>query len=224
MANIIGTNSADLLIGTDEADLIEGLGGDDELAGGPGNDTLDGGAGFDIIALWRDNSTIGARIDMGAGRIVGDPINTGTDAFRNVEMIVGTRYDDFYDASTFGLVAGNANYGSAGLLNIIMPLRGSDVIIGNGNTALFFNDSGATSGVTVDLSQGYAYGSYHGNKVILGALTMSGAQALQTTSNWVTQLAIGLKSREHLLATTPLMVVLAMTVLNINVTTFPRAV
>jgi hypothetical protein len=170
MAIIVGTNGPDRLIGTAEADLIEGLGGDDELAGGAGNDTLDGGAGFDWIALWRDNPTIGARIDFGAGRIVGDPVNTGEDSFRNIEQIIGTRLSDFFDASTFGLVAGNGNYGSAGLFNIFMPLRGSDVILGNGSTTLFLNDSGATAGVTVDLSKGYAYGAYHGNKVILGGV------------------------------------------------------
>lgn len=170
MANITGTNSADTLVGTESADLIEGLGGDDDLSGGPGNDTLDGGTGFDWISLWRDNPTRGAAIYFGEGRIAGDEVNTGQDIFKNVEQIIGTKHGDYYDASTFGLVAGNGNYGSSGLFNIFSPLQGSDAILGNGSTALFLNSLNETTGVKVDLSQGWARGLYQGNKVIYGGV------------------------------------------------------
>lgn len=170
MANIVGTNAADLLIGTAEPDTIEGLGGDDELAGGVGNDTLDGGNGFDWIQLWRDNPTRGAAIYFGEGRLSGDPVNTGEDSFKNIEQVIGTTYGDYYDASTFGLVGSNGNFGSSGLFNIFSPLQGSDAIRGNGNTALFFNQTNETSGVTVDLSKGWARSLFQGNKVIYGGV------------------------------------------------------
>jgi Ca2+-binding RTX toxin-like protein len=49
MADILGTEAADILTGTSSADKIVGLGGDDRIIGTAGSDTVDGGAGNDIL-------------------------------------------------------------------------------------------------------------------------------------------------------------------------------
>lgn len=50
MANLTGTNAANIIIGGIDGDIIKGLGGSDELFGGAGNDDIRGGAGADLLS------------------------------------------------------------------------------------------------------------------------------------------------------------------------------
>ena len=62
MANVVGTNGADVLDASDGVtggdDFISGLGGADTIFGLGGNDTIDGGAGADTIDGGANNDTI----------------------------------------------------------------------------------------------------------------------------------------------------------------------
>jgi Ca2+-binding RTX toxin-like protein len=160
-------------------EAVRGSAYDDKLVGGLGNNVLDGGAGFDLVQLWLENHKKGAMIKLGAGTVVVDQTTTGIDTLISIESLVGTDYSDVYSAETFGLQAGNGNYGSSGLSNSFHALRGNDTIIGNGATTLFLGiPLGNTfGGVQVDLSQGWAKSIYLGKKTIQG-----GVSAVEGTS------------------------------------------
>lgn len=57
MANIVGTQGADVLTGTSGNDVITGLAGNDQINGGGGADQIDGGEGDDSIALLLGSGT-----------------------------------------------------------------------------------------------------------------------------------------------------------------------
>ena len=171
MANIIGTQGPDVLEGTDESDSIFGLGADDSiLESGAGNDTIDGGLGFDNIQLWRDYADTGARINMTDGTISTLSGGSDNDLFTNIEMIVGSSRSDVYDASGFGYTPGARNITDYFLTNHIRPLRGDDVITGNGRTMLRLGSNGEDMGVNVNLKEGWARSEYIGDNTILGGV------------------------------------------------------
>lgn len=172
MANVIvGTQGNDNpLLGTDQPELILGLGGDDVIVSGAGSDTIDGGPGFDLLSLWPDFTTGGARINMGQGTVESLTGGPDVDIFMSIEGIIATNFSDIYDASGFGFTAGNRNVGDFGSFNQIFPLRGDDIITGNGNTIVRLDNRNETSSVTVNLREGWARSDYLGTKTILGGV------------------------------------------------------
>lgn len=111
---ISGLDGPDTLLGGAGRDVLYGLGGHDVLDGGAGNDKLYGGAGNDILrpdsggigddlidggSDWDtvDYSsaavTRGVRVDL---RITTaqKTLGAGTDTIRNVEMVIGTSFND----------------------------------------------------------------------------------------------------------------------------------
>jgi Ca2+-binding RTX toxin-like protein len=120
-----------------------------------GNDFIDGGGGFDRASYAFDES--GITVSLATGVVTGGP-TTGTDTLRSIEGIVGTEFNDVYDATGFG--GGSLNAGSSGTLNEFFGQGGNDTVIGNGNTRVSFSSS--SDDVTVTLQEGATHGSATG--------------------------------------------------------------
>ena len=131
-------------------EMFEGRGGDD---------FINGGGGFDRAVYLNEDAPI--VVHLAAGDVFGGP-NTGHDTLRSIEAIIGTNFDDFYDAT--GFTASSTNAGSAGVnpagaaFNEFEGAGGNDTIIGNGNTRIAFYS--ATAGVTVTFT-GLGAGTSH---------------------------------------------------------------
>ena len=148
-----GSNFADTLIGSNASttEFFEGWGGDD---------SIDGAGGFDVARY--DNNNTGVlgisvtRTDAGTSVTGRDAQATnviGTDTLTNVEGVRGTNLDDIYLATGSGF-------------NEFEGMGGGDVITGNGNTRVSYQNSG--SAVAVDLAGGTATGA--GADAILGGV------------------------------------------------------
>ncbi|MGI9384162.1 MAG: calcium-binding protein, partial [Methyloligellaceae bacterium] len=116
----------DDLIGGAGNDIINGGDGSDFIRPGAGNDTIDGGADFDVVS-YREDATGPAGITYTGGvdpsngdttgTVTGDA-SIGTDSLRNIEMIVGTEFQDVFNGG-----AGDERFD---------PLGGIDTINGGG--------------------------------------------------------------------------------------------
>lgn len=155
-----GSNFNDTLLGSNSGspEQFEGRGGDDFINGFGGSDR----AVYQFAAS-------GMTINLAAGTVTGD----GSDTLRSVELIRGSELADVYDAT--GFTASSTNAGSAGVngvgqaFNEFEGLGGNDIITGNGNTRIAFNN--ATGGVTVDLAAGMASGDASvGSDTIIGGV------------------------------------------------------
>jgi Ca2+-binding RTX toxin-like protein len=143
-------------------EVFEGRGGDD---------FIDGRGGFDTAAYNLDAVTTGITVDLAAGTVTGDAA-VGADTLQSVEAIRGTNFADTYDATGFG--PGSTNAGSLGTFNEFEGFAGDDVITGNGNTRLTFNN--ATGGVTVDFVLGTASGDASvGSDTFTGVSSVTGS-------------------------------------------------
>ncbi|MDN5003916.1 VCBS domain-containing protein [Bradyrhizobium sp. GCM10027634] len=166
---IDGLEGNDQISGGDGADLLFGGAGNDRIAGNAGNDHIDGGAGFDR-ALYTD-ATGGVTFNMAAGTASGAGVDN--DTLVNVEAIVGSAFDDTYDATGFTGVSGIP--GSPIGYNEFEGGAGNDTIIGTVNTQGAFltrvSYVSATAGVTVDLAAGTADGDASvGHDTFLGGI------------------------------------------------------
>ncbi len=113
-----------------------GQGGDDQITGN-GN-----------TKIQYANATGGVLIQMAAGKADGDA-SVGHDIFSGVYGALGSNFADVYDATNFTGI-------SFGTYNEFQGQGGDDIITGNGNTQIRFDN--ATAGVTVDLATGNASG------------------------------------------------------------------
>ena len=87
---------------------------------------------------------------MAAGTADGDA-SVGHDTFSGVYSVVGSNFADVYDATSFTGI-------SFGTYNEFQGQGGDDIIIGNGNTQIRFDN--ATAGVIVDLASGNAMATH----------------------------------------------------------------
>jgi Ca2+-binding RTX toxin-like protein len=158
-----GSAFADMLIGGNPASD-----GFESFDGRGGNDWIDGGSGWDRAeASFNGPISTGITVHLAAGTLTGDPVLTGTDTLRGIEMIRGSHLDDWYDATGFS--GSSANAGWFGTLNEFEGLAGNDTIIGNGNTRISYGF--AREGVSVDLAAGTAVGGASvGTDFILGGV------------------------------------------------------
>jgi Ca2+-binding RTX toxin-like protein len=142
-----GTRHADTLTGGQAA--FDAPGTFESFWGQGGADIIDGGSGFDIARydLADGTQANGIVVNLANGNVTGDGLYVGTDTVQHIEAIVGTQLEDIFDATGFG--AASTNAGSLGTLNEFEGLAGNDLVIGNGNTRLVFDN--ATGGVQVDL-------------------------------------------------------------------------
>ncbi len=143
--NTAGAIAANTLSGDESYEIFRGHGGDD---------FIDGKTGLDRADYRGLNQTDGIVVNLAAGTVIGDPLITGTDTLRGIEVIRGTYVDDVYDATGFTLsnaVAASINSGDivvnppAGVtlgsdaFNMFQALAGNDTVIGNGATRVSFN-------------------------------------------------------------------------------------
>ncbi len=178
--DIVGTVGNDNLIGTIAADNIQALAGDDNVTGGDGDDLINGGDGLDR-AIYVGASG-GVSISLASGAVVG-PGDVDNDTLLSVEFILGSDFNDTFNASGFG--ASSANAGSLsyrnldGTLNEFEGMGGDDGIVGNGFTRLSYLN--ATNGVTVDLFAGTAIGGASaGNDIFSGVNSIRGSNLADT--------------------------------------------
>jgi hypothetical protein len=185
-----GSLFADTLIGgqieysaAGKFEMFEGLAGDDLIIGGSGYDwaryivtvgELTGIQKQNPITL--QTQTVGIYVHLAAGVVEGDALNFGTDTLRSVEAVGGSLMDDIYDATGFGSTSVNAASPGIGL-NEFDGGAGNDYIIGNGSTRISY--TGATSGVTVDMSvNNNGSGTVTGD-VSVGTDTFSGVNSIR---------------------------------------------
>lgn len=140
--------------GTKFDDVIRGdniLLGGDTFTGLAGNDTYIGGGGFDGILYSASLSAI--QVDLAAGEVVGGT-DIGTDSLSGIEGIIGSAFNDRYDATNFGFFATNTNAPDDGLFNSMEGRGGNDTILGNGATRIVVQSSSA--GVWINSLEGRA--------------------------------------------------------------------
>lgn len=111
----IGGGGDETITGTDSHDLLNGSDGDDILRGGDGSDVLIGGAGFDTADYSKDRlsgGTAGIAViqddNLGAINITDGFGNT--DIVRDIENLIGTKFDDYFDldgVTRFDIEGGN---------------------------------------------------------------------------------------------------------------------
>ena len=169
---LIGNDGNDLLRGFDGNDLLRGGNGndilraddgDDEIRGDAGNDTIYGGGGADDIrggsgidTVWYRYSSAGVTADLD-GTIAGSGDAAG-DTYSLIERLRGSDFDDIL-------------YGQDGMQDRLLGGDGDDELHGRGGNDFLFGGAGAdildggdgtdyasyfeaTSGVTIDLSNG----------------------------------------------------------------------
>ncbi|WP_020157975.1 retention module-containing protein [Methylobacter marinus] len=147
--DVITTGSGnDTVWGGAGDDTINTGDGDDILVGGEGNDLLDGGAGIDLISfedasaginftLYQDENT---DPDSGGFWSAGAQPGVGTDAYKNMEGVIGSDYDDTLTGSGGNdlLIGGAGNDtldGGAGQDTLIGG-EGNDVLVYDANDLL----------------------------------------------------------------------------------------
>ncbi|WP_164940881.1 Ig-like domain-containing protein [Bradyrhizobium zhanjiangense] len=162
-----GSAFADTLFGSNN-----GFGTIEVFAGFAGNDVIDGRGGFDRVDYNNDpTTTSGITVNLAAGTLTGDA-TVGNDTLVSIEAVRGTNFADTYNASGFGNTSTNS--GSLGTFNEFTGEGGNDIIIGNGNTRIGFNN--ATAGVVVDIAAGTATGDSS-----VGSDTFTGVNAIMGT-------------------------------------------
>jgi Ca2+-binding RTX toxin-like protein len=161
-------------------DTLLGSSAGDQFTGGAGNDFINGRGGNDR-ALYsnfvNDTVTAGVTINLAAGTVIGDA-SVGTDTLRSIEFVRGSNFADVYDATGFttsSTNAGNSANGSGAAFNEIEGMGGNDIITGNGNTRIAFNN--ATGGVIVDIQAGTATGNISvGSDMFTNVNSVAGSQ------------------------------------------------
>ncbi len=141
-----GSNFDDTLIGSNNpantTEFFEGRGGDDAILGG---------GGIDAAVYNQSYSGSGINVHLAAGTVtpllpIGQA-DIGNDTLSSVEIVLGTDYNDTYDATGFS--GSSTNAGSSGTFNQFEGGGGDDTITGNGNTRISY--SSALDGVRVTL-------------------------------------------------------------------------
>lgn len=97
-------NAGDVLSGTDGTDFMHGSGGNDTLVASMGDDIMDGGADIDradFSGSFSKLNVIVKAISAPTTHVATVVANEGTDALYNIEEIVGSKSDDFFQIQSF---------------------------------------------------------------------------------------------------------------------------
>jgi Ca2+-binding RTX toxin-like protein len=169
--SLVGTNAADVLTGSNTGFVPE------TFQAGGGNDFIDGAGGFDI-AMYSGGAvtaTGAINIQLAAGIVTGDG-SVGTDTLRSIDSVIGTNFDDVFNATGFSNASLNAGeFGDFGTFNNFQGQGGNDTIIGNGTTQLLF--SFATGGIVANFQTGTVTGN-----ASVGTDSFSGVSNLNATN------------------------------------------
>jgi Ca2+-binding RTX toxin-like protein len=194
---IRGSEFGDTLSGSAGANSIEGRGGNDSISGGDSSDTLTGGGGDDTLdggaqrllpnpsdtanvsnefdfAIYSD-ATGGVTVTLGADGQSGSATGAGvgTDVLRNIEFVIGSRFDDQITGSN--RIGVEIFRGGAGNDTI----RGGDTMAGVDQGFNYVDYRDAASAVTVNLLNGSASGG-DGNDVLFGIQGVNGSMHADT--------------------------------------------
>ena len=144
---VFGTNASDTFDASNFSSSSTNAGSNgtfNVFVGGGGNDAITGNGNTQVQYF---NATSGVLITLGAngsGSASGDS-SVGNDTFvSGVNNVLGSNFDDTYNASAFT--------SSSGSFNQFQGLDGNDTITGNGSTQLYY--AGATAGISVTLNAG----------------------------------------------------------------------
>jgi Ca2+-binding RTX toxin-like protein len=198
----VGTATGDASVGTDHflggvnrvrgSDFVDhfigsnnGPNTNEHFEGRGGNDIINGGGGFDTAVYGNEGALI--NVQLAAGVVTGG-VDTGTDTLLSVEAISGTSFSDILNASGFmtvptGLLpnAGSAGAdGSGNAFNRLEGRGGNDIITGNNNTQIAFDN--ATDGVTVTFTgagTGNSHGTAAGDVSDVGTDTFTGVNSVR---------------------------------------------
>lgn len=156
--SLYGGAGNDSLFGGDGSDRLFGNDGNDLLNGGAGTDTLDGGAGTDTADYTGTASGINVTLNAGNATISG---GAGNDVLTSIENITGGSGADTItgdaNANLLRGDAGNDNLSGGNGNDTIAGGAGNDTMAGGAGTDTA-DYSGATNGVTVNLTTGQASG------------------------------------------------------------------
>ena len=172
--NVNGGAANDTLTGSDAANVLDGGGGRDVIDGGAGDDTLLGGAdddklwggggndvfgggagGYDEVSfLGKTTGGITVTLDDRAGDgVAGESDNVQSD----IEVVVGTDYDDAIDATGMSVpVVFDARWGADRMTggngnDTLYAVAGSDVLVGGGGTdRADYSSRGSAVNVSLD--------------------------------------------------------------------------
>ena len=172
---IYGSYYDDVLTGDANVNRLVGDRGDDVLNGGAGNDILLGGEGADQInggsgnrdAADYGNATEGVVVDLVNGGSAGE---ADGDTYSGVEFVYGSNYDDVItgDDANNRLVGADGDdelYGGEGK-DYLIGGEGADLLHGGAGTGDTAEYTSATSGVSVDLTNGGFAGEAAGDTYI----------------------------------------------------------
>jgi len=169
----IGSDFDDVLIGNSKNNTLDGESGDDFLNGRSGHDKLRGGSGENFFVPGPGNDTVeGSKYqsDAVSYQYSSGPISVeygfqdrvsgqGDDRLIDVDVVIGSRFDDAF-------------YEKTGGLSLVVPLAGDDTIETRYTLQVTFVFS--EQGVTVDLVAGTATGE--GSDVLIGVHEVVGTR------------------------------------------------
>jgi len=163
-----GSNFGDVLMGSNHgiasAEVYEGRRGDDTYSGRGGFDQ----ARYDSDPTGAGITVVMAAIDAHIGTVTGDDA-IGVDTLIDIVSVVGTRFDDTYDAT--GYVSAVSGLGA---FNEFDGGFGDDTITGNGATRVSYIS--ASSAVTVQLgTSGNASGLATGLDTLINVFNVRGS-------------------------------------------------
>lgn len=168
-----GSSFDDVLMGSSH-----GITSAEVYEGRRGNDTYSGRGGFDQARYNSDPTSAGIAVLMASaagshiGTVSGDAA-IGTDTLIDIVSVVGTFFDDTYDAT--GYFSGISGLGA---FNEFDGNAGDDTITGNGSTRVSFLTS--WDSVTVDLAAGTATGFASGNDTLINIFNVRGSNFSDT--------------------------------------------
>jgi Ca2+-binding RTX toxin-like protein len=158
-----GTTGNDTIVGTSGNDVLCGFEGDDVIKGMGGNDFIIGGPGVDAANFADSPAAVTANLTTGTAT------GQGTDTLKDIENLIGSRYNDKLD----GNAGTNTLHGGAGLdglwgqagIDTLLGGDGDDTLGGgagndriNGGTGADTAHYGQAPAVTVNLATGSATG------------------------------------------------------------------
>ena len=112
--------------------------------------------------------------------------SVGHDTFVGVNSVTGSNFVDIYNAAGF---TGITSAGSFGTFNSFQGQGGNDIITGNGNTQIQYNN--ATAGVTVDMAAGMSQGTAAGDLASVGLDHFTGVNSVRGGNSGDTYIATG---------------------------------
>ena len=163
--------------------VISTGGGDDTIFEAAGADQINGGAGFNTVDYSASHTGVNVDLEARIGRL-GDAQG---DIYRNIQSVVGSKYDDTLRADDNGdqLSGGDGNdllIGGAGA-DTLLGGAGDDTLVGGSGPDLMYGGtgdntvdySGSNAAVSVDLAAGTTSGGYADGDALLNIQNVIGS-------------------------------------------------